>query len=149
MANVEFKKAMTEHFIEVVKYLKVSGRVKSKTEIGEIIGQPLQVISKLLSGDRIITLEQMQLLIKNTNVDSYWFLTGVGSMIDDDDHELNEPSVGYQKTEGSTINTIGILLPLISALEEKIKTLEQNNSMFLEQLKAIVAQTNTKNTLFN
>ena len=38
---------------------------------------------------------------------------------------------------------------LISALEEKIKTLEQNNSMFLEQLKAIVAQTNTKNTLFN
>ena len=149
MANVEFKKAMTEHFIEVVKYLKVSGRVKSKTEIGEIIGQPLQVISKLLSGDRIITLEQMQLLIKNTNVDSYWFLTGVGSMIDDDDHELNEPSVGYQKTEGSTINTIGILLPLISALEEKIKTLEQNNSMFLEQLKAIVAQTNTKKNLFN
>ena len=148
MANVKFKKAMTEHFIEVVKYLKVSGRVKSKTEIGEIIGQPLQVISKLLSGDRIITLEQMQLLIKNTNVDSYWFLTGVGSMIDDDDHELNEPSVGYQK-EGSTINTIGILLPLISALEEKIKTLEQNNSMFLEQLKAIVAQTNTKKNLFN
>ena len=149
MANVEFKKAITEHFIEVVKYLKVSGRVKSKTEIGEIIGQPLQVISKLLSGERIITLEQMQLLIKNTNINSYWFLTGVGSMIDDDDHELNEPSVGYQKTEGSTINTIGILLPLISALEEKIKTLEQNNSMFLEQLKAIVAQTNTKNTLFN
>ena len=69
MANVEFKKAMTEHFIEVVKYLKVSGRVKSKTEIGEIIGQPLQVISKLLSGERIITLEQMQLLIKNTNVE--------------------------------------------------------------------------------
>jgi len=149
MANVEFKKSMTEHFIEVVKYLKISGRVKSKTEIGEIIGQPLQVISKLLSGQRIITLEQMQLLIKNTNVNSYWFLTGVGSMIDNDDHELNELSVGYQKTEGSTINTIGILLPLISALEEKIKTLEQNNSMFLEQLKAIVAQTNTKNTLFN
>jgi hypothetical protein len=40
-------------------------------------------------------------------------------------------------------------LPLISTLEEKIKTLEQNNSMFLEQLKAIVAQTNTKNILFN
>tara|TARA_B110000046_G_scaffold170058_1_gene189698 strand:- start:438 stop:887 length:450 start_codon:yes stop_codon:yes gene_type:complete len=149
MANIEFKKSMTEHFIEVVKYLKISGRVKSKTEIGEIIGQPLQVISKLLSGERIITLEQMQLLIKNTNINSYWFLTGVGSMIDDDDHELNEPSVGYQKTEGSTINTIGILLPLISALEEKIKTLEQNNSMFLKQLKAIVAKTNTKNTLFN
>ena len=70
-------------------------------------------------------------------------------MIYDHDRELNEPSVGYQKTEGSTINTIGILLPLISTLEEKIKTLEQNNSMFVEQLKAIVTQTNTKNTLFN
>ena len=70
-------------------------------------------------------------------------------MIYDYDRELNETSVGYQKTEGSTINTIGILLPLISTLEEKIKTLEQNNSMFVEQLKAIVTQTNTKNTLFN
>ena len=149
MANVEFKRAITEHFIEVVKYLKVSGRVKSKTEIGEIIEQPLQVISKLLSGERIITLEQTQLLIKNTNINSYWFLTGDGPMIYDYDRELNETSVGYQKTEGSTINTIGILLPLISTLEEKIKTLEQNNFMFLEQLKAIVAQTNTKNILFN
>jgi len=144
MANVEFKKTITKHFIEVVKYLKVSGRVKSKTEIGEIIGQPLQVISKLLSGDRIITLEQMQMLIKNTNVNSYWFLTGEGTMIDDDDHKMNEPSVDYQKTEGSTINTIGVLLPLISTLEEKIKTLEQNNSIILERLEVIVDQINTK-----
>ncbi|MDA9036444.1 hypothetical protein N9H73_05315 [Flavobacteriaceae bacterium] len=144
MANVEFKKTITKHFIEVVKYLKVSGRVKSKTEIGEIIGQPLQVISKLLSGERIITLEQMQMLIKNTNVNSYWFLTGERTMIDDDDHKMNEPSVDYQKTEGSTINTIGVLLPLISTLEEKIKTLEQNNSIILERLEAIVDQINTK-----
>ena len=144
MANIEFKKTITKHFIEVVKYLKVSGRVKSKTEIGEIIGQPLQVISKLLSGERIITLEQTQLLIKNTNVNSYWFLTGEGLMIDDDDHKLNEPSVDYQKTEGSTINTIGVLLPLISTLEEKIKILEQNYSIVIGQLEAIVALTNTK-----
>ena len=144
MANVEFKKTITKHFIEVVKYLKVSGRVKSKTEIGEIIGQPLQVISKLLSGERIITLEQMQMLIKNTNVNSYWFLTGEGTMIDDDDHKMDEPSVDYQKTEGSTINTIGVLLPLISTLEEKIKTLEQNNSIILERLEVIVDQINTK-----
>ena len=119
-----------------MKYLKVSGRVKSKIEIGEIIGQPLQVISMLLTGEGTITLEQMQLLIENTNVNSYWFLTGDGPIIDDHDRELNEPSVGYQKTRRFNINTIGILLPLISTLEEKIKTLEQNNSMFLEQLKS-------------
>ena len=144
MANVEFKKSMTEHFIEVVKYLKISGRVKSKTEIGEIIGQPLQVISKLLSGQRIITLEQMQLLIKNTNVNSYWFLTGVGSMIDNDDHELNDPSVGYQKTEESTVKTLGVVLPLISSLEEKIKSIEHNITRVLEQLETIDAEFNKK-----
>jgi hypothetical protein len=71
MANAKFKKTITKHFIEVVKYLKISGQVKSKAEIGEVIGQPLQVISKLLSGERIITLEQTQLLIKNTDVSSY------------------------------------------------------------------------------
>ena len=144
MANVEFKKSMTEHFIEVVKYLKISGRVKSKTEIGEIIGQPLQVISKLLSGQRIITLEQMQLLIKNTNVNSYWFLTGVGSMIDNDDHELNDPSVGYQKTEESTVKTLGVVIPLISSLEEKIKSIEHNITRVLEQLETIDAEFNKK-----
>jgi hypothetical protein len=78
------------------------------------------------------------MLIKNTNVNSYWFLTGERSMIDYDDHKPNEPSVDYQKTQGSTINTIGVLLPLISTLEEKIKILEQNNSMVIKQLEALV-----------
>ena len=144
MANNEFKKAITKNFIEVVKYLKISGQVKSKTEVGEFIGQPLQVISKLLSGDRIITLEQMQLLIKNTNVSSYWFLTGVGSMIDDVDHGLNDPSVGYQKTEESTVKTLGVVLPLISSLEEKIKSMEHNITRILEQLETIDAEFNKK-----
>ena len=144
MANNEFKKAITKNFIEVVKYLKISGQVKSKTEVGEFIGQPLQVISKLLSGDRIITLEQMQLLIKNTNVSSYWFLTGVGSMIDDVDHGLNDPSVGYQKTEESTVKTLGVVLPLISSLEEKIKSMEHNIIRILEQLETIDAEFNKK-----
>ena len=144
MANNEFKKAITKNFIEVVKYLKISGQVKSKTEVGEFIGQPLQVISKLLSGDRIITLEQMQLLIKNTNVSSYWFLTGVGSMIDDVDHGLNDPSVGYQKTEESTVKTLGVVLPLISSLEEKIKSIEHNITRVLEQLETIDAEFNKK-----
>lgn len=70
-------------------------------------------------------------------------------MIDSDDHKLNEPSVDYQKTEGSTINTIGVLLPLISTLEEKIKTLEQNNSMVIKQLEALVLKPIQNNTLFN
>ena len=144
MANIEFKKKITKNFIEVVKYLKISGQVKSKTEVGEFIGQPLQVISKLLSGDRIITLEQMQLLIKNTNVSSYWFLTGVGSMIDDVDHGLNDPSVGYQKTEESTVKTLGVVLPLISSLEEKIKSIEHNITRVLEQLETIDAEFNKK-----
>lgn len=144
MANIKFKKAITKNFIEVVKYLKISGQVKSKTEVGEFIGQPLQVISKLLSGERIITLEQMQLLIKNTNISSYWFLTGVGSMIDNDDHELNDPSVGYQKTEESTVKTLGVVLPLISSLEEKIKSMEHNITRILEQLETIDAEFNKK-----
>ena len=71
-------------------------------------------------------------------------------MIDDDDHKLDEPSVDYQKTEGSTINTIGVLLPLISTLEEKIKTLEQNNSMVLEQVGSYCCSRPIQNnTLFN
>ena len=144
MANIKFKKAITKNFIEVVKYLKISGQVKSKTEVGEFIGQPLQVISKLLSGERIITLEQMQLLIKNTNISSYWFLTGVGSMIDNDDHELNDPSVGYQKTEESTVKTLGVVLPLISSVEEKIKSMEHNITRILEQLETIDAEFNKK-----
>ena len=40
MANVGFKKTITKYFIEVIKYLKVIGQVKSETEIGEIIEQP-------------------------------------------------------------------------------------------------------------
>lgn len=50
MASKIFKSEMTRRFVEVVKYLIMSEAVSSKTEIGLLMNQPLQVVSKLLTG---------------------------------------------------------------------------------------------------
>ena len=72
MASKHFKSEITRRFVEVVKYLMMSEAVHSKTEIGLLMDQPLQVVSKLLTGQRIITLEQTRKLILNTNVNAHW-----------------------------------------------------------------------------
>jgi|TARA_B100001059_G_scaffold100683_1_gene100379 antitoxin component HigA of HigAB toxin-antitoxin module len=76
MTSKVFKTKMTRRFVEVLKYLLMSEAARSKIEIGLLIDQSLQVVSKLLTGKRIITLEQTQKLILNTNINSHWFITG-------------------------------------------------------------------------
>lgn len=51
MASKIFKSEMTWRFVEVVKYLIMSEAVSSKTEMGLLMNQPLQVVSKLLRGN--------------------------------------------------------------------------------------------------
>lgn len=80
MAKEEFKKKMTQRFNEVVKFLKENGYAKTNTDIGALIGQPLQAVSKLISGERIITLEQASLLSANSPINSFWLLTGQGEI---------------------------------------------------------------------
>jgi hypothetical protein len=48
------------------------------------------VVSKLLTGQRIITLEQNQKLILNTNINSHWFITGEGLMLKDQGSSVKE-----------------------------------------------------------
>ena len=64
----------------LVSLLIRNGRVKNNTAIAKIIGQPVQVVSKLLSGDRIITLEQASALSKEADVNTDWLLTGKGEV---------------------------------------------------------------------
>lgn len=97
MAKTDFKEEMTERFKKVVDYLKKYEIATKNTEVAKLIGQPLQVVSKLLSGERIITLEQTSELIVNTNIDSKWLLTGEGEMIKGEMEQsmVSEPSPEY------------------------------------------------------
>ena len=72
---------MTRRFVEVVKYLTMNKAVHSKTEIGLLMNQLLQLVSKLITSPRIITLEQTQKLILNSNINSHWFITGEDLML--------------------------------------------------------------------
>ncbi len=80
MASSVFKQGVTERFNHLVELLVRNGRVKNNTAIAKIIGQPVQVVSKLLSGERIITLEQASALSKEVDVNSDWLLTGKGDI---------------------------------------------------------------------
>jgi len=80
MASSAFKQEVTERFNLLVDMLIRNGSVKNNTAIAKIIGQPVQVVSKLLSGDRIITLEQASALSKAVDVNTDWLLTGKGEV---------------------------------------------------------------------
>jgi len=80
MAKQDFKEEMTRRFNRAVEILKDSG-YSTNTQIAELIEQPLQVVSKLLSGERIITLEQASALSRNSRINIIWLLTGNGSEI--------------------------------------------------------------------
>ena len=88
MASDTFKKEFTQRFNEVVSYLKRSNVVNTNTEIAKLIEQPLQVVSKLISGERIITLEQTSALSRNAGININWLLTGKGTMLLADDSSV-------------------------------------------------------------
>jgi hypothetical protein len=137
MASKSFKKEMTQRFIELVKFLTMSEKVQSKTEIGILMDQPLQVVSKLLSGERIITLEQIQKLILNTNIDAHWFITGKGLMLRDDTSSIKESKMAYYLSNNESSRSIAAILPLVTDLEERIEELRKENEGIQNQLKEL------------
>lgn len=78
MATDKFKEGMTERFKVLVGLLIRSGIAKNNTEVGVLMNQPPQAVSKMLMGERIITLEQIATLSRNTNINSNWLLKGKG-----------------------------------------------------------------------
>jgi hypothetical protein len=134
MASKTFKNEMTRRFVEVVKYLMMSEAVRSKTEIGLLMDQPLQVVSKLLTGQRIITLEQAQKLILRTNINAHWFITGEGLMLKDQNSSVKESKMAYNISRNRSSRAIAAMLPLVSDLEERIEELKRENGNIKEQL---------------
>ncbi len=120
MASKIFKSEMTRRFIEVVKYLIMSEAVSSMTEIGLLMNKPLQVVSKLLTGQRIITLEQTQKLILNTNINAHWFITVEGLMLKDQSSSVKESKMAYYISGNRSSKAIAAMLPIVSDLEEGI-----------------------------
>lgn len=135
MASKHFKSEITRRFVEVVKYLMMSEAVHSKTEIGLLMDQPLQVVSKLLTGQRIITLEQKRKLILNTNVNAHWFITGEGLMLNGQNASVKESKMAYYVSGNRSSKAIAALLPLVSDLEERIEELKKDNEEVREQMK--------------
>lgn len=145
MAGLLLKRDITKRFVALTKYLLISGTVKSKTEIGTLIGQPLQVVSKLLTGQRIITLEQMKNLISNTAIDSHWFLTGKGEMIRYSSAIIQESQTEYSSTNNPS-KTVAAILPLVSELEEKFGLLKKENDKVKSQLEQLQTTVRKKST---
>jgi hypothetical protein len=142
MASKAFKSEMTRRFGEVVKYLMMSGVAQSKTEISWLIEQPLQVVSKLLNGERIITMEQTQKLILNTQIDAHWFLTGEGSMLKNRESSDQDSGSTY-RPDGSNANKIvSALLPLVTDLEDNMELLKKENREIKAQLKELMDRYN-------
>lgn len=137
MASKSFKKEMTQRFIEVVKFLTMSEKVRSKTEIGLLMDQPLQLVSKLLNGERIITLEQAQKLVLNTNIDAHWFITGEGLMLRDDKSSIKESKMAYYLSSNKSSRSIAAVLPLVAELEERIEELRKENQGIQNHVKEL------------
>lgn len=137
MASKSFKKEMTQRFIEVVKFLTMSEKVRSKTEIGLLMNQPLQLVSKLLNGERIITLEQAQRLVLNTNIDAHWFITGEGLMLRDDKSSIKESKMAYYLSSNKSSRSIAAVLPLVAELEERIEELRKENQGIQNHVKEL------------
>ena len=145
MASEVFKNEMTRRFVEVVKYLMMSEAVSSKTEIGLLMNQPLQVVSKLLTGQRIITLEQTQMLILNTNINAHWFITGEELMLKEQSSSVKESKMAYYINGNRSSKAIAAMLPLVSDLEERIEELKKENRTIREQLVGLEISLNKLN----
>ena len=142
MASKTFKSEMTRRFGEVVKYLMMSGVAQSKTEISWLIEQPLQVVSKLLNGERIITMEQTQKLILNTQIDAHWFLTGEGSMLKNRESSVQDSGSTYRPGGSNANKIVSALLPLVTDLEDNMELLKKENREIKAQLKELMDRYN-------
>lgn len=95
MASEEFKEGVTKRFNYLADVLKRRGLAKNNTAIAGLIKQPLQVVSKLRSGERLITLQQASELSKNANVSIDWLLLGEGET--------------FKTSEATTVKTDDVL----------------------------------------
>ena len=80
MASESFKADVTSRFNLLVELLIKRGLAKNNSGVARLMEQPAQIISKLLSGERIITLEQTSALSRNAQVNGDWLLTGKGDI---------------------------------------------------------------------
>lgn len=79
MASSAFKASVTERFNRLVEMLNKTGLARNNSEVAALMNQPVQIMAKLLNGDRIVTLEQASALSQNAGVNSDWLFTGKGS----------------------------------------------------------------------
>lgn len=121
-----FKQGITERFKVLVGLLIRSGLAKNNTEVGALMDQPPQAVSKMLMGDRIITLEQIATLSRNTNINSNWLLKGEGSVFIEENSDNTDivTAIGRAITDGRVPATegeqmIAEVLKLRSLLQEK------------------------------
>lgn len=126
MATDKFKQGMTERFKVLVGLLIRSGLAKNNTEVGALMDQPPQAISKMLMGDRIITLEQIATLSRNTNINSNWLLKGEGPVFIEEDSDKTDivTAISRAITDGRIPalegeQMIAELLKLRNLLQEK------------------------------
>ncbi len=85
MASESFKDSVTQRFNLLVDILIKKGLAKNNSAIARLMEQPAQIMSKLQSGERIVTLEQASALAKNTNLNVNWLLTGKGEVFKEED----------------------------------------------------------------
>ena len=90
MASTEFKQGITSRFNRLVVMLNKTGKAKNNSEVAALMNQPVQIMSKLLNGDRIVTLEQVSTLAQNAGVNSDWLLTGRGTAFRNETNEASE-----------------------------------------------------------
>ena len=84
MASESFKMDVTSRFNLLAELLIKKGLAKNNAGIARLMEQPAQIISKLLSGERIVTLEQTSALSRNARVNGDWLLTGEGEIFKED-----------------------------------------------------------------
>lgn len=85
MASESFKADVTSRFNLLVELLIRRGLAKNNSGVARLMEQPVQIISKLLSGERIITLEQTSALSRNAQVNGDWLLTGTGEIFKEEE----------------------------------------------------------------
>jgi plasmid maintenance system antidote protein VapI len=85
MASSEFKADIAARFRLFVDLLISRGVASSNSDVAKFMDQPPQAVSKMLAEERIITLEQVAILSKNTGLNSNWLLKGEGNVFLEDD----------------------------------------------------------------
>ena len=91
MASESFKEDVTSRFNLLVELLIKKGLARNNSGVAKLMEQPSQLISKLLSGERLVTLEQTSALSRNAQVNADWLLTGKGDIFKEESGPVLAP----------------------------------------------------------